>query len=103
MSDRRTPLGAERAAAPSVRPSVRPEDTRGKGGREEWERDGAAAVKDTTERAGDRPSVVSRVREGGGGPLALAVCCVSVDYLLSPMERTDEEELLLRRRKRKVS
>ena len=87
---------------PPLRPSVRPEDTRGKGGREEWERDGAAAVKDTTERASGRPSVVSRVREGGGGPLALAVCCVSVDYL-SISNGTDEEELLLRRRKRKVS
>ena len=86
MSDRRTPLGAERAAAPSVRP----EDTRGKGGREEWERDGAAAVKDTTERAGDRPSVVSRVREGGGGPLALAVCLLRECRLPSISNGTDD-------------
>ena len=48
-------------------PPLRPSSGHARRGREgECVRDGAAAVKDTTER----PSVVSRVREGEGGPLA---------------------------------
>ena len=53
-------------------PRSREREERRAGHARQGSRDGVAAVKDTTERERrtDRPSAVSRAREGGGGPLA---------------------------------